>query len=95
MITADSLDRLMTNQHPSWLKKCLNGRLRKCGSTENAMARPSFLSNGMDTPTAITPGNRRNVTKVRSILYRPGGLKSCRGTSFLLKQDSLPCPIPR
>jgi len=59
------------------------------------MARPSFLSNRKDTPTAITVGKRWNLLKMRWILYRPGGLTTCRGMSFLSKQDSLPCPIPQ
>jgi len=95
MITADSLDGLMVNPHPSWLKKFLNGRLRRCWATENAMARPSFLSNGKDTPTVIRVGNRWNVTKMRWIWYRPGGLTTCLEMSFLSRADSLQGPRPR
>jgi len=94
-ITADSLGGLMPNPHPSWLRRCLNGRLRRCWPTANAMARPNFLSNGKDTPTATIVGNRWSVSRLRWTLCKPGGLTTCLETSFLSKQDLLPCTIPR
>jgi len=43
---------------PILVQELPNGTLRRCGTTVNAMARPSFWSNVKDTPTATIVGNR-------------------------------------